>query len=328
MKPLVKKILLGTLAVPCLALAGFVGTAQLRWDRTFEAPYPEIRASSDSAVVARGSYLVNGPAHCSYCHTTTDQWPALDSGAVLPLTGGNRFVLPVGTFITPNLTPDVETGIGRRSDAELARMLRHSVRADGRAALPFMPFQNMSDDDLTAIISYLRSREPVRHEVPNHDLTMMGKGLMAFLIEPQGPEGTPPQTSPAQAPTIARGKYLANSVANCAGCHTKRSPMDGSAIGEPFAGGMVMEDEKNPDKIFVTPNLTPDAATGRIAHWTEEQFVARFRVPRKAFEGSHMPWMAFRRMSDDDVRAIYRYLNSLSPVANATGPSYQDKPAD
>ena len=72
--------------------------------------------------------------------------------------------------------------------------------------------------------------------------------------------------------------------------------------------------------LLVTPqNLTPDPKTGHLTNWTEEQFVARFRQG-KTVEGSHMPWGPFGRMSDDDLRAIYRYLMSLDPVERDTGP--------
>lgn len=318
-----KKILIGTITAPCLAILALLVAVQVRWDRTFEAPLPAIAASTDSSVIERGRYLVYGPAHCAYCHNSADKWAALEAGEEISLAGGYTFELPFGSIHTPNLTPDPETGIGRRTDGELARMLRHGVRADGRAAVPFMSFANLSDEDLTAVISFLRSQEPVRSEVPGHELNVIGKGLMSFVIAPTGPSGTPPASSPPEAPTVERGRYLANSVANCTGCHTNRSPLDGSAIGPEFAGGSVMPDETDPAKVFVTPNLTPDPKTGRITSWTEDQFVARFRAGR-VYEGSHMPWAAFARMSDADLRAIYRYLRSLPPVENETGPSRQD----
>ena len=108
---------------------------------------------------------------------------------MLPLAGGRPFHLPFGTIYSRNLTPDVETGIGRYTDGELARVLRHSVKPDGRAALPFMESQNLSEEDLTAIISFLRSQPPVRRAVPDHDLNLVGKAVIAFLIEPVGPSG-------------------------------------------------------------------------------------------------------------------------------------------
>jgi hypothetical protein len=104
-----------------------------------------------------------------------------------PLTGGREFDLPFGKVFTRNITSDATTGIGRYTDAEIARVLRHSVKADGEMVLPFMPFQNMSDEDLTAVISYLRSTKPVRSEVPEHKWNLMGNVIKAFLLKPAGP---------------------------------------------------------------------------------------------------------------------------------------------
>jgi mono/diheme cytochrome c family protein len=323
MKRKLFKIGLGVTGFPAVVVVALLSVAQVRWDRTYDAPYPDIRASADSSVIARGRYLAYGPAHCAYCHTTIDKMPGIDRGEQPVLSGGHTFPLPFGTFYTPNLTPDAETGIGRRTDAELARTLRYGVRADGRVALPFMEFHNMSDDDLTAVISFLRSQPAIRNDVREHEVNALGKAILAFMIKPVGPEKTPPVHAPEGA-TIERGAYLANSVAGCVGCHTERNMMDGSYTGAPFSGGGVMPMDDNPDSVFVTPNLTPDPKTGRITQWTEDAFVARFRAGR-VYAKSHMPWGPYNKMSDDDLRAIYRYLRSLPPVENETGPSLQKK---
>jgi hypothetical protein len=63
---------------------------------------------------------------------------------------------------------------------------------------------------------------------------------------------------------------------------------------------------------FVTPNLTPDPKTGHIYAWSEDAFVARFKAG--VATGSPMPWQTFSRMTDDDLRALYRYLRSLPPA--------------
>lgn len=309
-----------------LALAALVLAAVVlaRWDRTFEAPLPDIQASTDPAVIAQGRYIAYGPGHCVGCHVDDSMHAAVREGATPPLTGGNIFKLALGRVYTPNLTPDPETGIGRRSDAQLARILRYGVRHDGRAAMPFMEFHNMSDEDLRAVISFLRSQTPVRRAVPQHELTFMGKAVMAFLIRPIGPSMQPPKQTPAQEASVARGAYLANAVAGCAECHTKRNLMDGSYVGARFAGGFEMGNDRNKDEVFVTPNLTPDPKTGRIAAWSEDQFVGRFGAG-VGLPGSHMPWRQFQKMSEDDLRAIYRYLRTLEPVENPTGASLQKR---
>jgi mono/diheme cytochrome c family protein len=196
--------------------------------------------------------------------------------------------------------------------------LRHGVRRDGKALLPFMPFANLSDDDLTALISFLRAQAPVDHPVETRSLNLLGRAVLALLIKPEGPSGPVPPSVPAAA-TPAYGKYLAHHVANCVGCHTRRDLRTGAYVGAPFAGGLSFPSEKDPHVTFVTPNLT-FARTGRITGWTEELFIARLRTGQGA-DGSPMPWSAFARMSQDDLRAVYRYLQSLAPVENDTGES-------
>ncbi|MEA2465222.1 MAG: hypothetical protein QOJ98_2969 [Acidobacteriota bacterium] len=321
MKRLLKFVVRAAAVVAALAVI-LVVVVEVRSRRTFDAPYPDIHASADPQVIARGAYLAYGPAHCVNCHTQgAAQKAAVEQGATPPLSGGNRFSFPPGTFYSPNLTPDKETGIGRYTDGQLARMLRYGVRPDGRAALPFMEFQHLSDEDLTAVISFLRSQQPVRNEVPQHELNLIGKAVMAFAIEPIGPKETPPKVSPAQEPTVERGAYLANSVAGCAECHTKRNPLDGSYVAARFSGGGKFEVDQA--TVLVTPNLTP-SKFGRIRDWEEEQFVGRFDVGM-GIKGTHMPWRQFQRMSDTDKRAIFRYLKSLRPVDFDPGPIVQKR---
>jgi mono/diheme cytochrome c family protein len=303
--------------------SGLTGVALTRWDRTFEGPYPAIEATDDAAVVEYGRYLVYGPMHCAYCHTPKSQHEALDAGETPPLVGGYTVTIPPGTFHMPNLTPDPETGIGRRTDGELARILRHGVRADGRAAIPFMEYQGMSDSDLRAVLSYLRSQPPVRNPIPDHELTFLGKAVLATMIRPKGPESTPPATSPPVAPTVERGRYLAHVAGQCVACHTERSLTDGRFIGAPLAGGMHFPNETDPSIEFVSSNLTPDPETGIAGLWTEDRFVARFKAG-PALPGSNMPWGAFARMEEADVRAIYRYLRTVAPVHNDVGPTRRE----
>jgi mono/diheme cytochrome c family protein len=281
----------------------------VRWDRRFQAPYPKLAASRDSAVVARGRYLVYGPAHCSDCHTAPADYASLNTGTWPALSGGGAFAIPLGTIRVPNLTPDSATGIGRRSDSEIARMLRYGVRPDGRSAIPFMEFHELSDADLVAVISFLRSQPPVRKAVPDHDLNLLGKAVMAFMIKPIGPSGELPAESPPSRPTLERGAYLVTAVSNCAGCHTQRSMVTGAYTGPRLVGGTAMEAGDKAHTKLVPPDITGDSA-GRAGVWTEAEFVARFRAGER-IPGSPMPWQAFRRITEDDVRAIYRYLRSL-----------------
>ena len=306
---MIKKILLTLVALIGVVIVTLAASISLRWDRKFEAPYPELKASSDPQVIARGRYLAFGPAHCSDCHTADADRDLLRAGGTPPLSGGLTFVIPPGTIRVPNITPDSATGIGRRSDGEIARMLRYGVRHDGRAAIPFMEFHDMSDSDIVALLSFVRSQPPVAHAVADHELSWVGKGATAFLISPVGPSAPPLTASPAPGPTVERGAYIVNALANCAGCHTQRNMVSGAYTGPKLRGGMEMESSVNAKIKLVPPNITSGPG-GRTATWTEDEFVARFRAGER-IPGSPMPWQAFGRMSDDDLRAIYRYLRSV-----------------
>lgn len=312
----------GALAVLLLAGAA-LGAVELRWTRTFEAPSSPIVASADPAIVAKGRYLVYGPAACAYCHLPREEWKTLDRGAMPPLSGNHVYRLPFGELYAPNVTPDPETGIGRRTDGDLARILRYGVRADGRAAFPLMSFHDLSDEDVTAVVSFLRSQPPVRLAVPDHRLSLLGKTLMAFAIEPTGPTGAVRATSPV-GPSPERGEYLANSVSSCVECHTDRDPRSGGFVGPKFAGGQRMDLAADPTKVAVPPNLTPDPTTSPIGRWAEDSFVSRFRLG-EIVVGTPMPWGAYARMTDDDLRSVFRYLRSLPPVAHDTGPAMQPR---
>jgi mono/diheme cytochrome c family protein len=315
---MIKKILLGLLILVAVVAIALVTTVYARYERTFEAPYPKISASSDSAVIARGRYLALGPAHCAHCHSPMQDFAKVDRGEETTLSGGFNFELPIGKVYAPNITADEDTGIGKLSDEEIARSLRYGVRHDGKAIIDFMPFYDVSDSDLTAIISFLRTQAPVKNQRPEHEWNFLGKAVLAFVIEPMGDGDVP--DAPAIDSTAAYGKYLAASVANCRGCHTNRDMMTGAYIGPEYAGGAKFEVVDENGKIIsgkhlVTPNLTLDPETGRISGWSQKDFIERFRKGR-TIPGSPMPWGPFSRMSDLELTALYKFLTSLEPVKN------------
>lgn len=299
-----KKILKWTGIVLLILITGLTITVMARQNRKFEAPYPNIKASTDSAVILKGKQLVFGPAHCADCHSKVNADSMIALGQTVALTGGFEFNLPIGKIYSRNITPDKETGIGRYTDEEIARALRYGVAPDGSSYFDFMPFHNTSDEDLSAIISYLRSQPAVKNEVPENTSTVLGKVVKAFLIKPVGPNGEVP-VSVKKDSTAEYGKYLAINVANCSGCHTKRDLMTGAYLGTLFSGGFELDG-------FVTPNLTTDASS-HIANWDEQKFMARFREGKK-IATSPMPWNSFKRMSDDELKAIYRFLRTLQPI--------------
>lgn len=308
MKRVIKILKLSGILILVLVAGISIITAS-RQHVKYEAPYPDIKASSDSAVIARGKHLVFSIAHCAECHSTVNVDSILKTGKEIPLSGGREFPMPLGTIYSRNITSDKETGIGKLSDAEIARALYYGVHPDGTAVYDFMPFHNVSKKDMTAIISYLRTQKPVKNEVPAHKLNIMGKIVNAFLVKPIGPNGPIPDYIQPDT-SVEYGKYLVMNVANCGGCHTKRS-MSGAYTGEFLAGGSpVVYEEGLP--ALTPPNLTTDSSS-RIFSWNFETFKGRMKMG-KLISYSHMPWNSFKHMTDDELKAIYNYLKSVKPA--------------
>lgn len=314
-----RRVLLVLLGLLVLVVAGFPVFVVSRQHLKFDAPYPNVAASADSAVVARGHYVVRTLVNCAGCHGDPARREEAMRGAEVPLSGGYAFVIPPGTFYARNITPDPQTGLGNVSDGAIARALRYGVGHDGRALLPFMEMQGLSDEDLAAVVSYLRTQPPVHNPVPAHRYSLLGRIVRAtVLAEPVGPSGTPPVETPHGA-TVDNGRYLAGSVALCWSCHTQRSMVTGAFIGPRFGGATGFEEADDPNHTWSPPNLTSDPETGRTGRMTEDEFVDRFRAGR-VIPGSPMPWESFQRMHEDDIRAIYRYLKTVPPVKNDVGP--------
>lgn len=280
--------------------------------KKYDIALPEVTVATDSLTLARGEYLIYGPAHCVACHGNPEDYERVANGEIVELTGGNFFDTSLGKIYIPNITPDPETGIGNLTDGQIARSMRYAVNHSDNVMIPVMPFTHMSDDDVSAIISYLRNQEPVYKEVPKTEYTFLGKALTRFLLKPyEVTEPIPEHISPDT--TIEYGKYLVNSVGNCKGCHTVFNMNKLAYVDPPLGGGELMDEGGK--YIFVTPNLTPDPETGHIYSWSEEAFVQRFKAGT-VYEGSPMPWNMFKKMSDSDLKAIYRYLQTVEPVEN------------
>ena len=139
--------------------------------------------------------------------------------------------------------------------------------------------------------------------------------MLLELLKPGVPD-KPVLKSITADTSIEYGKYLASAVADCKGCHTERDLKSGEFIGEDYAGGMIFgPDEFTENWVFVSTNLTPDAQTGMIVDWDEDDFIERMKEGR-GHKTSPMPWEAFQNMNENDLKAIYRFLNTLKPVSN------------
>ena len=272
--------------------------------------------------IARGRYLAEGVLGCTRCHSDRD-WAA-DGGP--PVVGGawagHRFS-EVGKpwMIAPNLTSDPDTGAVRWSDDMLARAIREGVGHDGRALDPnmwYLPFSGLSDEDLAAVITYVRTIAPIRNALPQTREPWRKR----FTINSMPHPITEAQAAPDQSTPAKRGQYL-EFIADCAGCHTDWYHPGSAVNGQVFAGG---NEIWAPTGTIFTPNITPDPSG--ISYYDEALFI---RVMRTGKVGARqlspvMPWQWYRNMSDDDLRSIFAWLRVQTPVKhivdNTEPPTY------
>jgi mono/diheme cytochrome c family protein len=312
----------GVFGVLLLLSAAAVAYSLVGYRKVWDVPLPRTRAVQDPAAIARGRYIVYGPGRCADCHAADAARAAMLRGEEVPLTGGSGETTYLGTWRAPNLTPDPTTGIGNVSDGQLARMIRHGVNRDGHIGLPFMDsFADLTESDLVAVLSFLRSLPPAAGVPPTQEINLLGKIALAYFIEPYAPNGTPREDL-APEPTTQYGEYLAKSLGGCTACHTARNLKTGQYLSPFFSGGLQFHSRLHPENMYVSPNLTPDPETGHITRWTEEDFIQRFRAGL-VMPDSPMPWGGFSRMTDTDLRALYRFLHSLPPVHHDVGPTVQ-----
>ena len=276
------------------------------------APLPELTRTvlGDTAgLVTRGEYLVRTVANCGHCHAADAREP---DGALI---GGHEFSnWRIGTVRASNLTPDSATGIGAWGDAEIVRAIRTGTDRDGDVLAPVMPyawFSGMAVRDALAITRYLRTLQPISHDVEN-DFNLIYRAAEMLVL---GPAEAEKRALPPRGATVENGRYLAIHVALCADCHTPR----GGIQNKPDMDMLFAGTDSPPAGFPANPaNITPDTATG-IGAWTEEEFLRALRTgvtPDGEEMHPFMPWQQFRDMADDDLRAIYRYLRTVPPIRN------------
>lgn len=263
-------------------------------------------AAAQSAV-ERGRYLVEVLGACGNCHT-----PKGPQGDVpgKHLAGGFQLDDGFGTWITPNITPDPETGIGRWTDAEIIRAIREGKRPDGVTLGPPMPFdlyRGLADSDVKAMVAYLRTVTPVREVVPRSRYKIP-------LPDSYGPPlGVVPD--PPRQDLVKYGAYLAGPVAHCVECHTPFLPEGRPDTRRLGAGGLAFQ---GPWGVSHAANLTPDSETG-LGGWKDAEIIASLYGVRRG-GGRVLPPMPTQHyaqgIAEADLRAILAYLRALPPIRN------------
>jgi len=263
---------------------------------------------------ARGKYVFGATGGCG-CHTEP-KGP--------PNGGGRKYVGPFGTVYSTNITTDKETGIGGWTDEQIVTAIRLGRRPNGERIVPIHPFTSfngMAEEDLQALVAFLRTVPPVsRRNTPKKITVPMFESvfLPAWLVTFASKE-TPPPAAPVSG--VARGEYLVRAVGHCGECHTPRSAMTMAVDNGRFLAGNT---KKTGPEGQATPNITPDKETG-LGGWTEEQivtFLGTGNRPDGDVAGGLMGEViqgtlaGYKDLSKADLQAIARYLKSIPAVRN------------
>ena len=268
--------------------------------------------AADLAV--RGKYVFGAAAGCG-CHTEPKK------GAVLN-AGGRKYEGPYGTVYSTNITPDRQTGIGAWTDEQIIAAIRLGSRPNGERLVPVHPyttFNGMAEEDLRALVAYLRSVPPVtrantpRRLVPLFESVLLPGWLAAFAVRE-----IPPPTAPVSG--LARGEYLVHAVGHCGECHTPRGMSQAPDNGR-FLGGNATHPQGK------MPNISPDKATG-IGDWSEDE-LAEYLSTGNRPDGDVADGLmgeiiqgtsaGYKDLTKADRLAIAKFLKSIPPVRNKIG---------
>jgi mono/diheme cytochrome c family protein len=271
-------------------------------------------ASPSAEIVAHGKALTEA-GDCASCHTADPQ---------KPFAGGKRIDTPFGAIYSPNLTPDLDTGIGRWSDQDFWRALRLGVAPDGSRYYPAFPYANftkLTRDDITAIRAYLETLTPLPNRAPppqlrfplNFRVVMRGWNFLFFrpgIFEPD-------QSKSAE---WNRGGYLVEGIAHCGACHTPKNFLGADKQNARFSGNVV--------EGWFAPRLD-GTERGGLKSWSVEDIAEYLGSGRNGHSHADGPMAqvvlnSTSHMSDADVHAIAVYLKEIQPVATeaaVTAPS-------
>lgn len=267
-----------------------------RLNKTYEFPPSDIVLPTDEASLALGKHRVD--SLCAGCHG-----PDL-SGIENWFDGG-----PLGTIDSANLTSG-EGGVGATyTTQDFVNSIRHGIDSNGKPI--FMPAvfatSYLSDEELGAIIAYINTLPPVDHTTNGKQFTPLAKIMVVLGVLPPFPvevvsHDTQVPSVPA-GPTVEYGKYMVDTH-DCRICH-----------GQDLNGGPFPD----PTITKISPNLTPG---GEVAFWSEEEFINTIRTG--VTPGGHeldpklMPWTEYGKFYDDELKAIYAYLQTVPSLPQYT----------
>ena len=302
-----------------LFAGGVLAAGLLLRDRT--VPFDSaafIDQLDDDAVVARGAYLATA-GNCAGCHTT-------EQGAAL--AGGHAFQTPFGVLHSTNITQDPEAGIGAWSLDDFARAMRSGKRPNGEhlyPAFPYTAYTQLEDADIAALFAYLRTIPADSTIAPDNDLRFpySQRWLLRLWKALYLQEG--PRERTGTDALQARGAYLVEALSHCSACHSPRSGLGAEREDAHLAGGSYTDHVPGGASVrWSAPNLTSDARG--LGLWSEDEIAAYLRSGRNRHVEVFGPMRAVvlastRHLSEDDQRAMARYLANVPARAEPTAPA-------
>jgi len=291
-------IVLGSLlGLTLLAAVILFFSGNSRLSKTYDFPPSGIVVPTDAASIEYGKHRVE--TLCADCHSE-------DLGGVI----GWTVVGPLATIDSANLTSG-EGGIAEEftTDEDYVNAIRHGIDPEGKPI--YMPavaaFQHISDEDLGAMIAYLKTVPPVDRKTNGSQFTALGKIIFAagmfgdLPVEVVAHQNS--VTAPTAGATVEYGEYLVN-IGDCRACH-----------GQELAGGSYPD----PAVTQPVPNLTPG---GELAGWSESDFLNAMRTgitpSGHQLSPDLMPWKETSLLSDEELQAIWIFLQSLPKLSQAT----------
>ncbi|MCV9388575.1 c-type cytochrome [Reichenbachiella ulvae] len=278
---------------------------------SYEVKLPDYTVKSSPEAIERGKKLAL--MLCAGCHMNRETGK---------LTGTQMLDAPAefGPIYSRNITQDKNYGIGNWTDAELLYLLRTGIKKDGQYVPPYMAkLTNMADEDVNAIIAFLRSDEALVAADPtpdkDSDPSFLTKLLSNLAWKPM-PMPTEVIPMPDTADQVQLGKYLAYNL-ECFSCHSAdfktNDFMNPDQSKGYFGGGNQTLNLKG--QIVATANLTPHE-TG-IGNWSQEDFVKAVKfglVPND--RALRYPMHPYTQLSDYEAASIYEYLMTIPPIDN------------
>ena len=282
-----------------LTVATILGVAGFLACSSVDSQVPPMPATPELAL--QGRALVEGLGACGHCHSLGGQ-----PGA--PLSGGRTMRDEYGEVQGPNITL-AKSGIGTWSEGDFIRVFRAYVKPDGGKVSPTFHSGSewMSDVDLAALTTYVRSIHPIENEVPPRSISWLDRNTVGFFDSKSQVRGFVPQVP--RAFRMEYGQYLVDHVAHCGSCHSVPEGIISSS--RYMSGG---EEVWFDGESKVAPDITLSLETG-LGSWSEGDYRAFFATGRtkdgRQVDPRFCPVPYYSRASTEEIESIIAYLRTI-----------------